>query len=632
MLRWFVVVVALIINIRQLPAQTVIVDNLDAGFSTELGTWQTGSSTPGMYGTNYRFADTTGGAPTARARFTPNLPLTGYYYISVWYNVGTNRAVNAPYTVHGDLVTSTVLVNQQVNGSQFFYLGQAHFLAGTAGSVSIANNASNLVVMADAVEFKYAGVNPGPEPGDIEQPELRGLWTSRFEWRAIGETEAQTYARIDAIVNAMVTGNFNSLFFQIRGSMDVMYPSPDEPWNSRFSYQPQNYDPLAYALNKAHQAGLKFHAYINTHAISQGADPPPAGLTPPHPFYAHGNPADPAHSDWVFHVSGQPQPLGAGEELYNWTAPGVPGFQRWTRDQVMYVAENYNVDGVHFDRIRFAGSGSTDPISNARSQIGSPSNPDNLSFRDWNRDQITRLLNDMYGAVAELNYNRPPGKRLIEVSTAPFRAPSQQAGVNQMVGAWNAIGAQDFVVPQIYVTDTSLYGTYLQQNLNQGFGRQTVGGMSRNMGGSSFAVVTNNILKNRELGGHGTVIFSYTGFPSSEWAQFSSTVYKTKVPTPDMPWLSNPTDAIIVGNITDLNGDPVLDAQITRNGSTYKWLSGEDGFYSMLKTPASQAVAVTVNKVGLPIKTMNLTPLAPGEVRRVDVVLGNSAVDEWMVY
>src|SRR5690606_1359189 len=108
----------------------------------------------------------------------------------------------------------------------------------------------------------------------------------------------------------------------------------------------------------------------------------------------------------------------------------------------------------------------------------------------------------------ELNYNRPQDKRLIEVSTAPFRAPSQQASVNQMVGAWNAIGAQDFVVPQIYVTDVSLYSTWLQQNLNQAFGRHTVGGMSRNMGGSSFAVVTNNILKNRELGGHGTVIFS----------------------------------------------------------------------------------------------------------------------------
>ena len=156
--------------------------------------------------------------------------------------------------------------------------------------------------------------------------------------------------------------------------------------------------------------------------------------------------------------------------------------------------------------------------------------------------------------------------------------------------------------------------------------------MSRNMSGSSFGVVTNNILKNRELGGHGTVSFSYTGFPSSEWAQFASTVYKTKVPTPDMPWLSKPTDAIIVGNVTDLNGDPVLDAQVTRNGSSYTWLSGEDGFYAMLKTPASQAMAVTVNKVGLPIKTVNLAPLAPGEVRRVDVVLGNSAVAEWMMY
>src|SRR5690606_6946405 len=117
-----------------------------------------------------------------------------YYYVFVWYNVGTNRAIDAPYTVHGDLSTSTVLVNQQLYGAQFFYIGQMHFAAGTGGSISLANNATNpgspaCVVMADAVAFAYAGPTPGPEPGgggpgegEPEDPELRGLWVSRFEW------------------------------------------------------------------------------------------------------------------------------------------------------------------------------------------------------------------------------------------------------------------------------------------------------------------------------------------------------------------------------------------------------------------------------------------------------------------
>lgn len=628
--------------------QTVIVDNRDAGFAVELGTWQTGSSTPNGYSTDYRFAETTaGGTPTARCRFTPNLPLTGYYYIGVWYNVGTNRASNAPYTVHGDLVTSTVLVDQQLNGGQFFYIGQAHFQAGSGGSVSLANNASNLVVMADAVQWVYAGTSPGPEPGvepgpePNNTPEVRGLWVSRFEWPQ--SSESATKARLDQIINTMDNANFNALFLQVRGAMETFYPSPNEPW-ARETYNRVNpgYDPMAYAIQQSHARNIEFHAYINTHVITQSAAtfPPSPSLVPPHPFNLHGNPADPNHSDWVFHIietgTGNyiPQPLTgaqAGEENYNWTAPGVPGFMKWTRDQVLYVAQNYNVDGVHFDRIRFAGQGSYDPISLARSAVGSPSNPTNLSFRSWNRDQITRLVNDIYGAVAEVNYNRPSGKRLVQVSSAPFRGKSQQESVNQMLGEWCGIGAQDFFVPQVYTSSVSTFESVLQTNFPLAADRFVVAGLSRGTAGSG-SVIVDEIASARELGAKGSVIFSYSSIGSSEFTQIKNLLYTEKVATPDMPWLSSPTQGIVVGNVTGPGGVPILDAQVKRTGSTYTWLSGQDGFYSMLKIPASQAITVTVTKAGYPAKVVNVPALTAGEVRRVNIALGDSAVDDWHIY
>ena len=187
------------------------------------------------------------------------------------------KGLKPVYTLHGDEGTSTIRVDQQINGGQFFYIGQMHFAAGTGGSVSLANNADNLVVMADAVEWKYAGATPGPEPDDPvfgpEGPELRGMWVSRFEWPR--SSESATKANLDSIINALANANFNSIFLQVRGAMETFYPSPNEPWaKETFNYNPQSYDPLAYAVQKSHQAGLKFHAYINTHVITQGTVAP----------------------------------------------------------------------------------------------------------------------------------------------------------------------------------------------------------------------------------------------------------------------------------------------------------------------------------------------------------------------
>lgn len=608
-------------------AQTVIVDNADPGFSIELGTWQVASATNPKYGADYAFASTTSGAtPTARCRFTPNLPQSGFYNVSVYYNTGGNRTTNAPYTIHGANGDTVVTVNQQQNGGEFYPIGSVYFNAGTGGSVSLANNANNSVVMADAVRWEYAGAQ-GP-------PEYRGLWVSRFEWPR--STESATKARLDEIIGAMASANFNALFLQVRGAMDCFYPSPNEPWaKETFNYQPRSYDPMAYAISRCHALGLEFHAYINTHAITQGTAIPniPAG-SPQHPFHRWGDPRSsvPEKRSWVMHNNnGLPQPLGTGEENYNWAAPGVPAFMQWTREQVMYVAENYNVNGVHFDRIRFSGQGSYDPISLQRSASGSRANPNNLSFRNWQRDQVTRLLNDMYGAVAEVNYNRPPGKPYVQVSTAPFRGKSQQESVNQMLGDWSGLGAQDFFVPQVYTSTISAFNTALDSNFPLASDRFVVAGLGASYTGT-FQMLMDQVASARNRGAKGHVIFSYTSFNGSDLATFGQTMHPNKASTPPLPWIETPTYSTIVGTVHDVSNNGLLDVHVKRNGSTYTWLSGADGFYSMLKVPANQAQTLTLTHPGLPTRTISVAPLAPGEVRRINVTMGGSGVSDWSVY
>ena len=614
------------------PAQSVVVDNADAGYAETGAGWTQGTVTAGKYGADYRYAQVTGlaGSPTATGSWTPTLAQAGYYYVFTQYPQGANRPPDAPFTLAGDLGTTTLRIDQRANGGAFNYLGQVHYPVGAvAGAVVVGNDCAGTVVLADAVRFDYAGQTPGPGPGTTppdpattSSAELRGLWVSRFEWPQ--PTQAATKAKLDEIMAAAQAARFNAVFLQVRGQMEALYPSPDEPWGVQFGYADPGFDPLAYAVASAHARGLELHAYINTHAIAQNTAPP-VGLTPPHPYHLHGNPADPAHSDWCFVSSdGTTQPLGAGEDGYVWASPGVPEFQEWTRRQILYVARNYDVDGVHFDRIRVAGTGSYDARSLARA-ADPQTNPLGKNYQDWNRDQITRLLNDTYGAVAEANATRPAGKRLIKVSTAPFRGRSQQLSVNQDLLAWNFLGAEDFFAPQVYTSSLSSFEATLDTDFAVAYGRKVAAGLNRNSAGS-FEVLASEIQSARDKGAFGSLTFSYSSVVA-DLPRLPVTVFGNAVPIPEFDWLTTPTLGILVGTVVDGAGNPVGDAKIDRqivdpnevNG--YTWLSGADGFFAMNKILADRPVTLIASKPGVGRAQMVLSPLAAGEVRRVTVTL-----------
>ena len=140
----------------------VIIDNLDAGFSINSGSWSTGSTAAGRYGADYRFA-TSSAAASAQCQWLPNIQTTGTYEVALWYPQGTNRAPDAAFTVHHANGQTSYAVNQQVNGGAWHVLGQFAFFSGTLGRVVLSNYATaGYVVMADAVRFRFISAAPIP--------------------------------------------------------------------------------------------------------------------------------------------------------------------------------------------------------------------------------------------------------------------------------------------------------------------------------------------------------------------------------------------------------------------------------------------------------------------------------------
>jgi hypothetical protein len=141
-------------------AGTLVIDNVNA---TLTGSWTSGTTSADKYSSDYVFATSVAGTPTATATFRPNLTTPGKYDIYAWYPQGGNRADNTPYTIVYDGGTVTVPVNQQSGGGDWRLLaGGLDFARGTNGYVRVANNANPSLVIADAVRFVYVGSQDFP--------------------------------------------------------------------------------------------------------------------------------------------------------------------------------------------------------------------------------------------------------------------------------------------------------------------------------------------------------------------------------------------------------------------------------------------------------------------------------------
>jgi uncharacterized lipoprotein YddW (UPF0748 family) len=405
----------------------------------------------------------------------------------------------------------------------------------------------------------------------------------------------------------------------------MISPNGDDP----------GWDPMAYAIEAAHANKLEFHAYINTHVAWQ-ASKKQVPKVASHVFFKHFNDADPNACDWVIHDK-DGKPATWGGDSYVWIAPGVPAAQAYTRRQVMYVVQNYDVDGVHFDRIRTPTADvSHDPVSVARMQPGAEGNPAGLDFAAWTADQFTRFLCDLYAQINEV-------KPHIRVSSAPLglvsrdRYPEYPAGFhygitkcNQDAQAWLAAGAMDFIAPQIYWADNDNkapdFSRILPDWMAHSAGRHICPGHSTGVG---IAELISQVGVTRQSGGAGNIVFSYGSFKGKKgFEDYSKAggVYAEAVATPAMPWKDAPTDGIIIGRVTDARtGEPVVDAQIRRQGSDYVALSSADGLYSFLKVPPGRCT-LTVSKAGLPAQKLDNVVVTAGKVTRAEAALGGEPV------
>lgn len=284
------------------------------------------------------------------------------------------------------------------------------------------------------VSKAYAGPVSGGSPGSGE---MRGVWVSYLDWNGWAKDEAGYKKAMDQTLDLCVQKGLNAVFLQVRPDGDAMYPSQYFPW-SKFASGKQGknpgYDPLAYAVQAAHQRGLQLHAWINpyrnTGYLNRYSD-----LCASNPAIAWAKDGDSSNDRWVLCQN--------GEYYYN---PAIPQVRQLIIDGVKEIVTNYEVDGIHFDDYFYPNLDD----SKAETWFDYPeyqASGTSLSVAAWRRNNVNELVRGVYGAVKSI---RP--QALFGISPEGY-LQNLRKDTRQFtdVDAWmTQSGYVDYLMPQIY--------------------------------------------------------------------------------------------------------------------------------------------------------------------------------------
>ena len=284
------------------------------------------------------------------------------------------------------------------------------------------------------VSKAYAGPVSG---GSLGSGEMRGVWVSYLDWNGWAKDEAGYKKAMDQTLDLCVQKGLNAVFLQVRPDGDAMYPSQYFPW-SKFASGKQGknpgYDPLAYAVQAAHQRGLQLHAWINPYRIT-GYLNRYSDLCASNPAIAWAKDGDSSNDRWVLCQN--------GEYYYN---PAIPQVRQLIIDGVKEIVTNYEVDGIHFDDYFYPNLDD----SKAETWFDYPeyqASGTSLSVAAWRRNNVNELVRGVYSAVKSI---RP--QALFGISPEGY-LQNLRKDTRQFtdVDAWmTQSGYVDYLMPQIY--------------------------------------------------------------------------------------------------------------------------------------------------------------------------------------
>ena len=220
--------------------------------------------------------------------------------------------------------------------------------------------------------------------------DVRALWIVR--------DHIITAEKIDDVIEFAERNNYNHLFVQIRGRGDAYYTSRVVPRSHLLAGT--DFDPLAYIIKKARYYNIAIHAWFNVYYLWSSLDLP---AQQDHLLYTQTTWLDTEFPDPI----NVQQTLEAVKQNKNangegfYLAPTHPEVEAHLQNVITELVQNYKIDGIHFDYIRYHREGwGLNPVGLKlffNHSVSIPGLPalevkEKPTFNDYKREAITKFI------------------------------------------------------------------------------------------------------------------------------------------------------------------------------------------------------------------------------------------------
>jgi len=290
----------------------------------------------------------------------------------------------------------------------------------------------------------------------------------RVLWLSIGDGIGSS-SNLDAAITFAENNNFNAISILARYRADL-YFTPNRDFSTYTNNEPMRttggFDAVQYVIDRAKESDIRVYAAFSCFIVSDGGSssfPTITGL----------------NSDWIQEVyqgatstytpdPGFPRDMLASEGEGFWIDPGIPAARDYTKDVILDFVENYDIDGIILDRVRYPGDAFTrgnesfgyTPLALAEYGLGNPA-PDSAAFIEARRDAVSDFVEELQADVHALKpwviYGATPITALAsDQDTLDFVYQDYIEWDDRTVSTSihpSGLGLLDVIMPQFYRAD-----------------------------------------------------------------------------------------------------------------------------------------------------------------------------------
>ncbi len=291
--------------------------------------------------------------------------------------------------------------------------------------------------------------------------EVRAAWITTnwgLDWPTQGTSVQAQKDELRNILNQLQEYNFNTVLFQARAQGRVFYKSKIESLSPFFNHS-DNFDPLAFAIEECHKRGMECHAWLITYPVEKAKVK----------YTGRGKRRK------AIVTEKKPDYYKLIDDRW-YLDPGRPETRQRIVSLVNEIVSNYDIDGIHFDYIRYPSNTRKFPDEDTYKKYGQ-----GKSLHNWRRDNITRLVTEVYDNVkAKKNWvqisSSPLGRYRVLPEISRNDGWTAYETVFQDAGLWMKNGKHDLMFPMMYHREKYFY-PFLDDWIANSNGRSIVPGL-----------------------------------------------------------------------------------------------------------------------------------------------------------